>query len=142
MSDIMQSIRFINREQTTIEVLYEREDGVVYPHIFEVDDPEFDELGMDIETIETDTRAYNRASFKEHKRFFDQQVAEAVLLETNVSNSVEYILNSNADTDAVFKAKISAMETDVIKSSDDRQLKQELRKAKTLIDVYSIALRF
>ena len=47
------------------------------------------------------------------------------------------IIDKNEDEDTIFKAKLAIMELDAVKKSKATKLKQEIRKAKTLIEVVS-----
>ena len=54
-----------------------------------------------------------------------------------VDDIIGSIISKNEDEDTVFKAKLAIMELDDVKKSKDTKLKQEIRKAKTLIEVVS-----
>ena len=54
-----------------------------------------------------------------------------------VTDIIGSIIDKNEDEDTVFKAKLAVMELDDVKKSKDTKLKQEIRKAKTLIKVVS-----
>ena len=141
------SARFINEEHTTIEVLYTVDsDDNLRPYILEYDKdcPNIQALakaGWDLESITEETVGYK----KEASRLYNEEI-NAAAREMNKTNKpiliandeiINKVLELNKDEDTLFKAKLAIMELDDIKKSKDTKLKQEIRKAKTLIEVVS-----
>ena len=141
------SARFINDEHTTIEVLHTIDnDDNLRPYILEYDKDCLNiqalaKAGWDLENITEETIAYK----KEASRLYNEEI-NAAATEMNKTNKpiliandevMNKVLELNKDEDTLFKAKLAIMELDDIKKSNDTKLKQEIRKAKTLIEVVS-----
>ena len=135
--------RFIDNEHTTIEVVHTIEsDEKAHAYILEYDKDSEDfksleKAGWDLEAITEETIAYK----KEASRLFNEvvNVAAAEMNKTNipVNNIVNHILEFNEDEDIIFKSKLAIMELDIVKKSRATKVKQEIRKAKTLLEVIS-----
>lgn len=144
--------RFINDEHTTIEVLHTiKGDEKAHAYILEYDKDSTDyqdleKAGWDLERIQEETAGYKRAASLQH----DTAVAAAAqewlkenpttienIVNVAVTDIIGSIIDKNEDEDTVFKAKLAVMELDHVKKSKDTKLKQEIRKAKTLIEVVS-----
>lgn len=144
--------RFINDEHTTIEVLHTiKGDEKAHAYILEYDKDSTDyqdleKAGWDLERIQEETAGYKRAASLQH----DTAVAAAAqewlkenpttienIVNVAVTDIIGSIIDKNEDEDTVFKAKLAVMELDDVKKSKDTKLKQEIRKAKTLIEVVS-----
>ena len=144
--------RFINDEHTTIEVVHTiKSDEKAHAYIFEYDKDcdemkQLDKIGWDLERIQEETAGYKR----EASRLHDESVAAAAqqwleanptrienIVNVSVTDIIGSIIDKNEDEDTLFKAKLAVMELDDIKKSKDTKLKQEIRKAKTLIEVVS-----
>ncbi len=144
--------RFINDEHTTIEVLHTiKGDEKAHAYILEYDKDSTDyqdleKAGWDLERIQEETAGYKRAASLQH----DTAVAAAAqewlkenpttienIVNVAVTDIIGSIIDKNEDEDTVFKAKLAVMELDNVKKSKDTKLKQEIRKAKTLIEVVS-----
>jgi len=144
--------RFINDEHTTIEVLHTiKGDEKAHAYILEYDKDSTDyqdleKAGWDLERIQEETAGYKRAASLQH----DTAVAAAAqewlkenpttvenVVNVPVTDIIGSIIDKNEDEDTVFKAKLAVMELDDVKKSKDTKLKQEIRKAKTLIEVVS-----
>jgi len=54
-----------------------------------------------------------------------------------ITDIVGTIIANNEDEDMLFKAKLAAMELDIVKASKKTKSKQEIRKAKSLMEVIS-----
>ena len=54
-----------------------------------------------------------------------------------ITDIVGTIMANNEDEDMLFKAKLAAMELDIVKASKKTKSKQEIRKAKSLMEVIS-----
>lgn len=144
--------RFINDEHTTIEVLHTiKGDEKAHAYILEYDKDSTDyqdleKAGWDLERIQEETAGYKRAASLQH----DTAVAAAAqewlkenpttienIVNVAVTDIIGSIIDKNEDEDTIFKAKLAVMELDDVKKSKDTKLKQEIRKAKTLIEVVS-----
>ena len=144
--------RFINDGHTTIEVLHTiKGDEKAHAYILEYDKDSTDyqdleKAGWDLERIQEETAGYKRAASLQH----DTAVAAAAqewlkenpttvenVVNVPVTDIIGSIIDKNEDEDTVFKAKLAVMELDDVKKSKDTKLKQEIRKAKTLIEVVS-----
>lgn len=139
--------RFINEGHTTIEVLHTiKGDEKAHAYILEYDKDSTDykaleKAGWDLERIQEETAGYKRAASLQYNK-----AVEAVAMEMNKTNKpaliandeiINKVLELNKDEDTIFKAKLAIMELDDVKKSKDTKLKQEIRKAKTLIEVVS-----
>ncbi len=146
------SARFINEEHTTIEVLHTIDsDDNLRPYIFEYDKdcPNIQALakaGWDLESITEETVGYK----KEASRLYNEEI-NAAAREMNKTNKPEVfvdtpipvtdiigtIISKNEDEDGLFKAKLAVMELDSVKGSKATKVKQDIRKAKSLIELIS-----
>ena len=144
--------RFINDSHTTIEVLHTiKGDEKAHAYILEYDKDSTDyqdleKAGWDLERIQEETAGYKRAASLQH----DTAVAAAAqewlkenparveeIVNAPITDIIGSIIDKNEDEDTIFKAKLAVMELDDVKKSKDTKLKQEIRKAKTLIKVVS-----
>ena len=144
--------RFINDGHTTIEVLHTiKGDEKAHAYILEYDKDSTDyqdleKAGWDLERIQEETAGYKRAASLQH----DTAVAAAAqewlkenparveeIVNAPITDIIGSIIDRNEDEDTIFKAKLAVMELDDVKKSKDTKLKQEIRKAKTLIEVVS-----
>lgn len=144
--------RFINEGHTTIEVLHTiKGDEKAHAYILEYDKDSADyqdleKAGWDLERIQEETAGYKRAASLQH----DTAVAAAAqqwlkenpttvenIVNVPVTDIIGSIIDKNEDEDTIFKAKLAIMELDAVKKSKATKLKQEIRKAKTLIEVVS-----
>jgi len=144
--------RFINDGHTTIEVLHTiKGDEKAHAYILEYDKDSTDyqdleKAGWDLERIQEETAGYKRAASLQH----DTAVAAAAqewlkenparveeIVNAPITDIIGSIIDKNEDEDTIFKAKLAVMELDDVKKSKDTKLKQEIRKAKTLIEVVS-----
>ena len=147
--------RFINEGHTTIEVLHTiKGDEKAHAYILEYDKDSADyqdleKAGWDLERIQEETAGYKRAASLQHdtavaaaaQQWLKENPPEEVVIERieniKVDDIIGSIISKNEDEDTVFKAKLAIMELDDVKKSKDTKLKQEIRKAKTLIEVVS-----
>lgn len=144
--------RFINEGHTTIEVLHTiKGDEKAHAYILEYDKDSADyqdleKAGWDLERIQEETAGYKRAASLQH----DTAVAAAAqqwlkenpttvenIVNVPVTDIIGSIIDKNEDEDTIFKAKLAIMELDAVKKSKATKIKQEIRKAKTLIEVVS-----
>ena len=140
------SARFINEEHTTIEVLHTIDsDDNLRPYILEYDKDSTDfqaleKAGWDLERITEETAEYKRKAsldYNEAVRIQAEEIYGNNFINRQGIDIITLIIDKNKDEDTLFKAKLAIMELDDIKKSKDTQLKQEIRKAKTLIEVVS-----
>lgn len=139
--------RFINDGHTTIEVLHTiKGDEKAHAYILEYDKDSADyqdleKAGWDLERIQEETAGYKRAARIQHNKAV--AAAAQQWLKENPNDQVTdidiigSIIDKNEDEDTIFKAKLAIMELDAVKESKATKLKQEIRKAKTLIEVVS-----
>ena len=135
------SVRFTNNEYTTIEIIHTiKEDEKAHIFVFEYDKDcdemkQLDKIGWDLERITEETTNYKRAASRDWNNIINAAAAEMNKTNIPVDNVVNYILEFNEDEDIIFKSKLAIMELDIVKESKATKVKQEIRKAKTLIDV-------
>ena len=144
--------RFINDGHTTIEVLHTiKGDEKAHAYILEYDKDSTDyqdleKAGWDLERIQEETAGYKRAASLQHNTAVAAAAQEWLkenpttvenVVNVPVTDIIGSIIDKNEDEDTVFKAKLAVMELDDVKKSKDTKLKQEIRKAKTLIEVVS-----
>ena len=138
--------RFINDSHTTVEVVHTiKGDDKAHAYFFEYNKDcdemkQLDKAGWDLEIITDETMAYK----KEASRVYNE-VINAAAAEMNKTNEasilssdiIEMIIANNEDEDVLFKAKLSVMELDMVKESKSTKAKQDIRKAKSLIELIS-----
>ena len=110
-----------------------------------------DEKGWTKERIQTQTNLEIRRASEEwqihNKEFLDgakQQIREEykealkeIERQTNFDNVIDYVLNNNSDEE-LFRCKLSALALDKVKKSKAKTLKNNIRNAKTMIEVFGI----
>jgi len=135
------SARLINEEHTTIEVVHTiKGDDKAHSYILEYDKDSQDfqaleKAGWDLERITEETVAYKRDASRVFLEVVNVAAAEMNKTNNPVDNVVNHILEFNEDEDIIFRSKLAVMELDIVKESKATKAKQEIRKAKTLIDV-------
>ena len=139
--------RFINDGHTTIEVLHTiKGDEKAHAYILEYDKDSADyqdleKAGWDLERIQEETAGYKRAASLQHNKAVaaaaQQWIKENPNDQVTDIDIIGSIIDKNEDEDTIFKAKLAIMELDAVKKSKATKLKQEIRKAKTLIEVVS-----
>jgi len=135
------SARFTNNEYTTIEIIHTiKEDEKAHIFVFEYDKDcdemkQLDKIGWDLERITEETTNYKKAANRDWNNIINAAAAEMNKTNIPVDNVVNHILEFNEDEDIIFKSKLAIMELDIVKESKATKVKQEIRKAKTLIDV-------
>ena len=152
--------RFINDEHTTIEVVHTiKSDEKAHAYIFEYDKDcdemkQLDKIGWDLERIQEETAGYKREASRLHdesvaaaaQQWLEANPPEEVVIERieniKVDDIIGSIVSKNEDEDTIFKAKLAVMELDDVKKSKDTKVKQEIRKANTLIEVVSKLEKF
>ena len=110
-----------------------------------------DEKGWTKERIQTQTNLEIRRASEEwqihNKEFLDgakQQIREEykealkeIERQTNFDNVIDYVLNNKSDEE-LFRCKLSALALDKVKKSKAKTLKNNIRNAKTMIEVFGI----
>ena len=145
--------RFIDNDHMTIEVLHTIK-GDEKAHVFileyDKDSTDFQALekaGWDLERITEETVGYKKEASRLHdesvaaaaQQWLEENPPEEVVVERieniKVDDIIGSIISKNKDEDTIFKSKLAIMELDIVKESKATKVKQEIRKAKTLIDV-------
>jgi len=147
------SARLINEEHTTIEVVHTiKGDDKAHSYILEYDKDSQDfqaleKAGWDLERITEETveykretsRIYNESIETAAQQWLEENPPEEVVVERieniKVDDIIGSIISKNKDEDIIFRSKLAVMELDIVKESKATKVKQEIRKAKTLIDV-------
>jgi hypothetical protein len=147
------SSRFINNEHTTIEVVHTIEgDEKAHAFILEYDKDSQDfqaleKAGWDLERVTEETVGYKREASRIHgesiqaaaQQWLEENPPEEVVVERieniQVQDIIGSIISKNEDEDTIFRSKLAVMELDIVKESKDTKVKQEIRKANTLIEV-------
>jgi hypothetical protein len=149
------SAKLINEEHTTIEVVHTIEgDDKAHSYILEYDKDSQDfqaleKAGWDLEHITEETVGYKRDTSRMHnesiqaaaQEWLKENPPEEVVVERieniPVTDIIGTIISKNKDEDMLFKAKLAVMELDHIKESKKTKIKQDIRKAKSLIELIS-----
>jgi hypothetical protein len=149
------SAKLINEEHTTIEVVHTIEgDDKAHSYILEYDKDSQDfqaleKAGWDLERVTEETVAYKRDTSRMHnesiqaaaQEWLKENPPEEVVVERikniPVTDIIGTIISKNKDEDMLFKAKLAVMELDHIKESKKTKIKQDIRKAKSLIELIS-----
>ncbi len=110
-----------------------------------------DEKGWTEERIQTQTNLEIRRASEEwqlhNKEFLDgakEQIREEykealkeIERQTNFDNVIDYVLNNKSDEE-LFRCKLSALALDKVKKSKAKTLKNNIRNAKTMLEVFGI----
>ena len=149
------SSRFINNEHTTIEVVHTIEgDEKAHAFILEYDKDSQDfqaleKAGWDLERVTEETVGYKREASRIHgesiqaaaQQWLEENPPEEVIVERieniKVDDIIGAIISKNEDEDSLFRAKLAVMELDSAKASKKTKVKQDIRKAKSLIELIS-----
>jgi hypothetical protein len=146
------SAKLINEEHTTIEVVHTIEgDDKAHSYILEYDKDSQDfkaleKAGWDLERVTEETMAYKREASRIHDKSVEAAAMEwlkanptEVFVDTPipVTDIIGTIISKNEDEDSLFKAKLAVMELDSVKGSKATKVKQDIRKAKSLIELIS-----
>ena len=147
--------RFINEEHTTIEVLHtikDDEKSRAYILEYDKDSEDFQDLekaGWDLERVTEETMTYKREASRIHnesiaaaaQQWLEANPPEEVVIERieniQVDNIIGAIMSKNHDEDSLFRAKLAVMELPDAKASKKTKVKQDIRKAKSLIELIS-----
>jgi hypothetical protein len=149
------SAKLINEEHTTIEVVHTIEgDDKAHSYILEYDKdcPNIQALakaGWDLERVTEETVAYKRDTSRMHnesiqaaaQQWLEENPPEEVIIERieniKVDDIIGAIMSKNEDEDSLFRAKLAVMELPAAKASKKTKVKQDIRKAKSLIELIS-----
>jgi hypothetical protein len=144
--------RFINDSHTTVEVVHTiKGDDKAHAYFFEYDKDcdemkQLDKAGWNLEILTDETIAYKREASRVHDESVESAAMEwlkqnptEVFVEKpiQVTDIIGTIIANNENEDMLFKAKLSVMELDMVKGSKDTKAKQDIRKAKSLIELIS-----
>ena len=144
--------RFINDSHTTVEVVHTiKGDDKAHAYFFEYDKDcdemkQLDKAGWNLEILTDETIAYKREASRVHDSSVESAAMEwlkqnptEVFVEKpiQVTDIIGTIIANNENEDMLFKAKLSVMELDMVKGSKDTKAKQDIRKAKSLIELIS-----
>ena len=149
--------RFINNEHTTIEVLYTPTEGdEIHSYVLEYDkDSEvfqsLESSGWDLELIIDETVSYKREASRLHNEMIKEAAAEyikenppeqiynhvEVIENIKIVNIIDVLISNNEDEDTLFRAKLAVLELPEAKASINKKVKQDVRKAKSLIELIS-----
>ena len=149
------SAKLINEEHTTIEVVHTIEgDDKVHSYILEYDKDSADfkaleKAGWDLERVTEETVAYKRDTSRIYdesiqaaaQQWLEENPPEEVIIERieniKVDDIIGAIMSKNEDEDSLFRAKLAVMELPAAKASKSTKVKQDIRKAKSLIELIS-----
>jgi len=147
--------RFINEEYTTIEVLHtikDDEKSRAYILEYDKDSEDFQDLekaGWDLERVTEETMTYKREASRIHnesiaaaaQQWLEANPPEEVVIERieniKVDDIIGALMSKNEDEDSLFRAKLAVMELPAAKASKSTKVKQDIRKAKSLIELIS-----
>lgn len=159
--DRIETVRFTTEKNDTIEVTYRMDDGVIASYYLPVDATDYSfqmllEEGWDIEKIQKSTIEFNRAQSraynqlidakledykKDLRKEFQKKLNETLLASqaTTIEKSMIFksVMENNTDEETVFKIKLALFETPELKQLKDRAAKLNIRKAKTIIEVFA-----
>ena len=144
---------FIDNERQNIEILATNEDKTkVFPTIipFDENNDMFKSLTSIMTLDELHENTYKHK--KEEKRLFDEHVINIAKKDGLVFDEykldtkfyptlVSAILKDQKDEDHLFALKLALFENETINSSDNAELKAEIRKGKSKIEVLQAALK-
>ena len=92
------------------------------------------------------SRMHNESIQTAAQEWLKENPPEEVVIERieniKVDDIIGSIVSKNEDDDTIFRAKLAVMELDAVKKSKDTKVKQEIRKANTLIEVVSKLEKF
>ena len=147
--------RFINDSHTTVEVVHTiKGDDKAHAYFFEYDKDcdemkQLDKAGWNLETLTDETMAYKREASRVHdeliqtaaQQWLEANPPEEVVIERieniKVDDIIGALMSKNEDEDSLFRAKLAVMELPAAKASKKPKVKQDIRKAKSLIELIS-----
>lgn len=139
---------YANPEYTMVKVRYDDGNGVcIYNLTPDPDNPDFQALEAEgwtqerliEETAEAkmaESRAFNIQVNEAAKKLIEEQFKETDAKLEESEDYFNFILN-DVDKDNLFKAKLWALETEVIKSASKEQ-KAKIRKSKSLLELFAV----
>lgn len=138
--------KFINSDNTVIEVLYAEGDNII-PFILEVDysNNDFKDLidEYPLEQIETNTKEIREQQKKVFEEIIEARVNQIVKNNENEkvftsSDIFKFLDEKSSDPDFIFDFKIAMLDSELISNSEDKKLKVKIRKSKSLFELLSI----
>ena len=147
--------RFINDSHTTVEVVHTiKGDDKAHAYFFEYDKDcdemkQLDKAGWNLEILTDETIAYKREASRVHdesvaaaaQQWLEANPPEEVVIERieniKVDDIIGALMSKNEDEDSLFRAKLAVMELPAAKASKKTKVKQDIRKAKSLIELIS-----
>lgn len=139
------SARFTNSEKTIIEAVYndKSDDNNPFAFIIEAkeDDVNYQNLLKDISEDQLHESTYNHIT--EERKTFEEAVIniakrEGIIEDTRHKDGFDIILETIAkeiDEETLFKFKLKVFDIESVKKCDDRSIKAEIRKAKSIAEV-------
>lgn len=156
---------FTNNQKDTIEVVYNHNEAGQEPEYISVwlpaTDPKNAELiglkeeGWTFDKIQAASVEYYESTNNVRKQMFEKFVGEQYIRELKASVSQQYeeryaelanselnilqtLLTNNTNEDVLFKTKLAMFEIPQVKELKDRALKQEIRTAKSLLQLFGL----
>lgn len=138
--------KFINSDNTVIEVLYAEGDNII-PFILEVDysNNDFKDLidEYTLEQIETNTKEIREQQKKVFEEIIEARVNQIVKNNENEkvftsSDIFKFLDEKSSDPDFIFDFKIAMLDSELISNLEDKKLKVKIRKSKSLFELLSI----
>ena len=138
--------KFMNSDNTIIEVLYTEGDDII-PFILEVDysNNDFKDLIEEytLEQIELNTKEIREQQRKAFDDIIEARVKRRI--ENNegkrgflVSDIFTFLDEKADDPDFIFDFKIAMLDSELIMNLDDKEIKVKIRKSKSLFELLSI----
>lgn len=140
------SAKFMNSDNTVIEVLYTEGDDII-PFVLEVDysNNDFKDLidEYSLEQIEKNTkeiRARQKKAFDEIiETRIKQKIENSEVEKVITSSDIFKFLDEKAyDADFIFDLKIAMLDSELITNLDDKEIKVKMRKSKSLYELISL----
>lgn len=143
--------RFINNERTTVEIEWQNDAKESVMEITEADGDDLVWVDLlthtSLEDIHENTVNHNRAQRKIFETLVMKIANEEGLVESILKGDIEEVeeaqsiissvMDMNEDEDILFRSKLEVMELPIVKSSINKKTKQDIRKAKSLIELIS-----
>jgi len=146
--------KFINNDRTTVESLWEDEEGRLIPSYNEAidGDPSWEEIkeNISIDTIHENTFNYIRSTQEEYKKqvlkfakedglIYDIKDTDSSIFKLIIDKLFQ-AFDPEVNKEDLFLIKLQLFEHDIIKKCQNKQKKMELRKATTIMQAIRIAL--
>lgn len=142
---------FTNNDKTMVRSMWSDTEGTVRPFTVTTDGPRYDELLRYISEDELHENTVTKIRM-DRERFENVVVDIATSDGINVNEilsdentTIDFILDwfdRNFDNEQLFKIKLRLFEREKVSNSDDRKLKADLRKAKTVYEVMEAYSKF